>query len=306
MVSNLFLLDESKKKVRAQERFHGFDKTRLIKYGEQFKTFKEECDADLVLKQYGQVFCQPTSISVVRESYQLWDALGINIHDIPFLDLGFSFMDESIDITEDMLTDVKLVDPYELPIVISDAQNGYIGGLVSFQMFDSLSIVNKTLFLGMFLPAFGNDFTSCAYLHEVSHSQIINANAHGKDMLNREVIPILIEQIVAGKLDDRLDLLRRVRYFRINCMASNLSSLLTLEIPYESRVQVDTFIKSTIEAIKLANIYFSSKVDGQKEMLSYINSLFAGKRNVDDMLQFYDIDYQDFDLASLRKIRHRG
>lgn len=305
MPSNLYVFDRTIKNVRAEEKFYNHQKTSLIKYDKSFKDLKDTLKSTPQIKQCGYIPYTETSLNAVLNSIDIWDYLGIRLQEISMLSFPIENNGSTtLTLSRDIIDSVRDVLPIELPISFN-AKYGYEGGIVSYNLTNKSNNEKCILFSEIFIPPFGDELSSCAYIHEIAHTQMLVSDGTGLDILNHETIPILMEEIYAYHQDPSGNLLKRMRYFRLLNLQNHLETIFGKKPCYSDRVEIDTYIKSIIQAIKIANFYFSASEGQRKELLGYINQIFSEERNLDDMLSFYGINYLDFSLSELKRIRSK-
>lgn len=302
MLKNLFKIDPTKKEVRNLEDFFGYKKTKPIKYNSDFIRLKEELEKSPEVREYNSIRYTSTSVPEVRKAYDLWDFLGIKMQELEMIDIKGEL--EGTMLLTELAKHASMVPPDKLPVScrLMDICDG---GAIFYYFTNPLSGDKYVLFQEIVVPPFGNLITGCVYAHEVSHTQMTISGGIGNDMLNVETIPMLMEQIAAFYNDPTGETLRHLRYFRLANIIYYLDTLANKDLPFKDKIDNDAWIKSTIQAVKFANIFFASSEGTRREMLNYINNLFNGSRNLDEMLAFYGIDFRECDFSSLELKRIR-
>ena len=136
-----------------------------------------------------------------------------------------------------------------------------------------------------------------SYLHEICHTQVtIYNNIQMLDDCHDEVLPIFIEQLAAKELgfdnyiNFRLKELARDIYYYFNTL--NNDDLYTYS----------TYIKSTLKALKLLDIYYN-KPGIQKDIILGIQDIFDSNIKIEDLLGNYKITYEN-SKRKLRDLKH--
>ena len=152
---------------------------------------------------------------------------------------------------------------------------------------------NSILYSNIILPNINNALTSCIYAHEITHSQTNSKDQCG-NILNTETLPILMEEIFCFKLDGSLKSVIRMRNLRLLWLVKNLYRLMEIKnMAFSSKIEFDTYIKSTIQAIKLSNIYINGSANIKKEIQSYINRIVAEEASLMEMLNHYEANFEE-------------
>ena len=246
-----------------------------------------------------------TNLKNVKSSCYLWDLLDIIRHDVNVYS-GETNNDEEFAVTSDFIDKVTILDGERIPILFINGQKAKnFSGKVELLTLESETGNKAVLFSKIYLPRLGDKLTSCIYNHELTHVQLNSLeNGGSKSLLNTEVLPIFIEEVFAEKQDYSYETLERIRNLRLYNIARNLSVFIKYKnLSYLSRIELDKYNSSSIEAINLANIYFNSRKKVQKEMINYVNHIFNEKKNVEDMLNHFDSNLEDVvkDKKTLKK-----
>lgn len=129
-------------------------------------------------------------------------------------------------------------------------------------------------------------------VHEIAHSQQEQNIGYAEDCLNKEIISIFLEKVVALEMDPTGELLRISELTRFNDVLGHyyrLSSnkgLLSEEIYIEDLM----YIKSTFYAEKLFDMYLNERKQKNKDKYFYqIQDVFDGKITVEELIQSRNI-----------------
>ena len=223
----------------------------------------------------------------VENSISYWNALNICLHDVAILS-----SDEA---------KVKRVHPSKIPIVYGKGQGAYLSIGIPL---DDESEIKEPCIEKLFIAKEKTFLSVGSYNHELTHSQLISVKGICEDILNSEALPIFMEMIFSTFFDKSgkaFDILTRSRLMDVG---ERLNLIITEPVlSYEERVTSDYYIQSIIVSANLLNIYYGSSECVRREMLDDVNSVFSGRRTVEDMLKKYDSDIDSIpkDLKCLRK-----
>lgn len=189
--------------------------------------------------------------------------------------------------------------PYDLPIQLKGDSTLY--GLVK----RSVIIIpghaeednRKIYFSKLELTSKLTKLTACTLSHEVAHIAQERNIGYTKDLLNREILPIFVERLVASRLDPSGELLKLYSKYRIENCIQAYDNIIT----EPNNFNILIYIKSTLIALKLFDLY---KRAGkyQDKLIDEINKIFKGEQTVDDFLAKFRIDvYKCQDVNLLKK-----
>lgn len=231
-----------------------------------------------------------TNLKNVKKSCYLWDTLDIDRHGV-YVYNGETESQGHFVITKDFIDKISFLDGEKIPIEFINGQKAKnFSGKVELLTLENETGNKGVLFSKIYLPKLGDKLTSCIYNHELTHVQLNSLeNGGAKSILNTEVLPIFMEEVFAEEQDYTHETLEKIRNLRLYNIARNLSIFIkSKNLSYLSRIELDKYISSSIEAISLANIYFNNRKKVQKEMINYVNDIFNENKNVEDMLNHFD------------------
>lgn len=283
--------DTTKEEILEKESFYGMEATSPLILDSQYEKLYDQIVSDKSILTSKNFLGFNVSEKQLRSSISLWDDLGIQLHDIDILDPSYGYVEDGgFVITQEFIDSISTDHPSRLPIVFNKRKRGKLFGHI-----ESLSMhspennpdENAEIYVCIELAKTNRNLAICSYNHEIAHTQI-NSRLCSNNLLDMETIPILIEEIFASKIDDGKTL-ERLRNLRLLDIVRSLYVYETVpNLAFVSRIDSDTYIKSTLQAIKLANIYLKGNENIKKEMQEYINHIFAEERSIQDMLYDYD------------------
>ena len=297
--------DTTLQDVRNEERFFGYRESEPLVFNSDYE------------KLYNDIMCDPFIMNstlpstlfvdrnAIKRGNSLWDELGITLCDVDIISKKYNLNKYTGIITNDFIDALSTDSPLKIPVRFHD-KNIY-GGAVQLNMEDPNDPSNNgVIFREIIVPKVKGVLSSCCYAHEITHTQELSTIGLNSSLLNRETIPMLIEQIFASKLDQTGDALKKIRYWRLWNLAKMLHDFATVKyIAYVSKAQFDTYIQSTIQSIKLANEFIFGSENVKKEIINYINKFFAGDIIVDEILNHFEANLEEVpkDLKVLRIVK---
>ncbi len=289
--------DPTIQSVRDEENFFGYEKSNPLSLDSSFIDLYDEIVSDKSILYAEKFFRLGASKKFVKDSIKLWEELGINLQQIDILDENFPLEEGEATITEEFYNSIITAHPEKLPIHIDrslrNKQWEAITNYISMYSITEKVEDNSMLYSNIILPNINNALTSCIYAHEITHSQVNSKDQCG-NILNTETLPILIEEIFCCKLDSSLKSVIRMRNLRLLWFVKNLYRLMaTKNMAFSSKIEFDTYIKSTIQAIKLSNIYINGSENIKKEIQSFINRIIAEEASLMEMLNHYEANFAE-------------
>lgn len=293
--------DSTIKEIRDKESFYGCCETKPLSFDSSYEDLFYSIRNDESI--LGNVFSPSFFVNkkYVKNSISLWESLGIQLQDIDILDKYYPMDSHQGEVTQDFLDALSASNPAQLPIVFKWF-NDVEAKVVSFEMKYNNPDNYGLIFQKIILPIFNSKLTSCFYAHEIAHTQPVIMSS----LLNDETIPILVEEIFASILDPSSKTLKQIRYRRLNQLMQMLYILANVKnISFESKIIYDTYIQSTLQAIKLANTYLFGTSSLQREIIKYINQIFQGNLFIEEMLAHFEANLEDVprDINMLKMVK---
>ena len=107
------------------------------------------------------------------------------------------------------------------------------------------------------------------------------------------MISSLIEDIFSSYLDASLETTKLNRNIILYYFAKRIYSLFDSTVSEGEKIESSMYIQSYLQGFNMANIYLLGSDRIKKEMCNYVNRVFEGNRSVEDMLDYYESNYQD-------------
>ena len=144
------------------------------------------------------------------------------------------------------------------------------------------------------------------HAHEVAHSQTEGIKGFAEDYLNKEVISLFIEKLVALELDPTGELLRlsernRFRYIsELKSILSNPELAMRFGATKEQILDAQMYVQSTLYATKLFDEYQKArKPKDRQRIIDGIQAVFDGRITVEELLSNRGISYGQIKDTSL-------
>lgn len=144
------------------------------------------------------------------------------------------------------------------------------------------------------------------YVHEIAHAEQEKNIGYADDLLNREIISIFLEKVVADELDKSGKILRLAEQTRFLDLGYRYTLLYNPQISEDDKIDNFMYIKSILVAEKLFDMYKQERKQKNKDKyIDDINLVFDGKIKVEDIVAKRCINIRQCQDLQLIK-RHLG
>ena len=194
----------------------------------------------------------------------------------------------------------RLVDPFELPVRFVNEPYYYGNVSLCTNISDNPEFLKhmKIFFKSIELGHKTNDMTGVCYVHEIVHTQLESIKGIVKDYYNSELLSIFIELVYS--YEKGVVLLRETLKNRINMFLTEFHSLYNFisskditEDGLWHNVIACKYIVSTVKAFHLfCNYYVGDDIE-KNSILWEIQSVFSGRKSLEDVLDILGITYQN-------------
>lgn len=194
----------------------------------------------------------------------------------------------------------RLVDPFELPVRFVNEPYYYGNVSLCTNISDNPEFLKhmKIFFKSIELGHKTNDMTGVCYVHEIVHTQLESIKGIVKDYYNSELLSIFMELVYA--YEKGVVLLRETLKNRINMFLTEFHSLYNFisskditEDGLWHNVIACKYIVSTVKAFHLfCNYYVGDDIE-KNSILWEIQSVFSGRKSLEDVLDILGITYQN-------------
>ena len=194
----------------------------------------------------------------------------------------------------------RLVDPFELPVKFVNEPYYYGNVSLCTNISDDPEFLKhmKLFFKSIELGHRTNDMTGVCYVHEIIHTQLESVKGIVREYYNSELLSIFMELVYA--YENGLVLLRETLKNRINMFLTEFHSLYnflygsdTTEDGLWHNVIACKYIVSTVKAFHLfCNYYIGDEIE-KNNILWEIQSVFSGRKSLEDVLDILGITYQN-------------
>lgn len=194
----------------------------------------------------------------------------------------------------------RLIDPFELPVRFVNEPYYYGNVSLCTNISDNPEFLKhmKIFFKSIELGHKTNDMTGVCYVHEIVHTQLESIKGIVKDYYNSELLSIFMELVYA--YEKGVVLLRETLKNRINMFLTEFHSLYNFisskditEDGLWHNVIACKYIVSTVKAFHLfCNYYVGDDIE-KNNILWEIQSVFSGRKSLEDVLDILGITYQN-------------
>ncbi len=282
--------DESIDEVVADEEFYNYEKTKLHNFDSSYEDLYQDIlnDDSIVFDYFYPEY--NFDKKYVLNSFNLWKELGISLHNINIFKLGIN-ENTFKKVNRIFLNSFKEKDPSRLKLKFERIPMWK--SQVHMLEVDE-DIYKGIVFYKIILPKVEKKLASTTYAHELTHTQLLTRDGGTLSIHNEEMIPIFMEYVFATIQEDPKFNLRYVQNERLMSICKFLKDLSSNKsMNYFKRVELEKYIISSIQAIRLFNIYYSGSEEIKKEILSDINKLLNGEIIVEDIINKYNVSYDN-------------
>lgn len=190
----------------------------------------------------------------------------------------------------------QLINPFELPTKYID-YNEFYAEIVFFNDWPNIDKLLKKvprLFLGIFLSSKITNITCPSYVHELTHTQIDSIRGTSLNYYNSEILPIFLELLSSYETDPSGKSLLTTDFFRHSLLIECIKQVIyPNNQSYEEKLINNSYIISTLKAYKLFDIYYKNSKELKEFIIKYIQNIFDGKNNIEQLLNYLNITYDN-------------
>ncbi len=186
----------------------------------------------------------------------------------------------------------KKINPFNLPMTTSDEGNPitaihHYSGPINFMyaikdthpIFSSIELSFPITFQ-----------TIPSYVHEITHSQIMNRMGSVQNYNHKELLPFFLELASSQELDD---VTNNIIKSMLDTVTSSISDILSYGYSDEIISNRMSYIISIMEAFHFYALYSSSNDSIKKAIMKDIQNTFKGKITIEDILDNYHISFDN-------------
>ena len=191
---------------------------------------------------------------------------------------------------------LERIDPFELPITLKNL--GYMKANLKYPLIVNPQYLDepnrKVYFSGIEFTKKINLLAPSTLIHEIAHTQQYQLLDSTIDYLDSEIISIFLEKVVADYIDKTgktLKVCEQIRMRNIMDLFNILESGIHLsEKEYNKYLK---YVKSTLIATKLFDMYQESNILGKDKFITDINKVFNNEITVEDFVAKRNITIED-------------
>ena len=277
--------DNSIDLINKIENFYGLEKTRPTIFSKDLIDLKNEIFNDLDIMNSLSYENNDIDHLFVNRSTIIWKNFGINHNRVQYYKPNIVFENKIVNgkFTKEFCDGLDEGFPTDIPVeYVDDFQKAMID-----TEYIELEKHRSILFKKIILPNIEKKVVSCIYAHEITHANQDMAGGGIKKITNIETLPIFIELLFSKELGVN----DKVINHRLGFLAGGIGELLiNKDINFEKRIKIETYIISIIQALDLYNKF---EENDKAEFINYINQIFSGEKEVEQMLDNYDSNFKD-------------
>ena len=285
---NIDLTDKTIELIEMQEDFYNYSESMPHIFDQSYESLYYDIKNDEVIN----LFCWYPFIGFdkkyVQRSFNIWKELGVNLHDLNIAK-RFKNIDKLDKIDNKFYKSFFTGDPSKLRLKYSNRQSD--SKIVNLEV--DFSEYKGLIFKTIYLPRLEKKLVSGIYAHEMTHAQLLSRDGGTNSIFNEEMIPIFMEYVFASVQSEPETNLFYTQSKRLMSICNILGEIgLNERVPFSRRIECEVFIISTIQAIKLFDIYYHSNDEIKKEILNDISRLFDGEIIIEDIIAKYDVFHE--------------
>lgn len=206
----------------------------------------------------------------------------------------------------EILESVSLeVSPFDLPVSYVSSDTVMTGGTQK-PMFiknnEKYLRRQNIYFSGISLGSPVSALTSYTYDHEITHTQVESVKGSVRDFHNSEVLPILVELIAAYETDLTGKRLTFMMSVRLRDVFEKMALLYRGGSEISDLLINTVYLKSTLQALHLFDIYQEASSDIRRLMINGIQEIFDGKQTLESFMMDYGVTFKkSSDVTLLKK-----
>ena len=186
----------------------------------------------------------------------------------------------------------KSVMPYELPISYITSTLPLVGTVQkpSFLKPNEKYLKKQNVYFSKII--LGNpitEITPYSYIHEIIHTQVESVKGSVRDYRNSELLPIFVELLAVYETSSNKEVLNYIINARLRDILEKISLIYTGKGDPQSLLLYATYVKSTLQALQLFDIYTNSEQEIKQEIINGIQNIFDGKLVLEDFLTKYTV-----------------
>ena len=182
-----------------------------------------------------------------------------------------------------------LINPFELPL-----NEDYSSGI------GALFLNGKYYFVFINLANINQRGIITTYTHEIAHTQLMSNHGSILNYKNQEVIPIFIELLTSKSIDNGIHLNNSLKVRLKNTVIGLKKLRKNVDSNWDLLIS-SGYIESALIAIDLFDLYCSSNISIQKELIKNIQTVFDGEQPLENILDNYGINFETSKTKNLFK-----
>lgn len=188
------------------------------------------------------------------------------------------------------VSNIKFIDPYNLPIVRTDDVKNVHLDIAIAKAGNNIAYACAQISL----PGFQNYLKGSTYNHEIMHSQVTNS---GKttNYWNVETFSMFVEFLTLLNIDKSHTSYYFWKQFRIQEMQESYKYLLKNNCKGEQdhQIKASAYIVSGLKSNHLLEKYLNGSDSTKQKIIDSIQSVLEGKQTVEDILDNFAITYEN-------------
>ena len=196
---------------------------------------------------------------------------------------------------------LNTLEPFNIPILFDD-RLGFESGYCNPLYLGNNEVIKKTIFTEFVITSKLSILTPGIYAHEIIHSQL-EFNNGVNNYIHSEVLPIFFDKLTSLYVNDNYETLKtneKLRFIRLFKTISNYKNK-TLSLYHKAKLSMG--IVSILEAEKLFDRYFYGTSNDKYNIISKINDVLLGNKQIEDLLKSTEINLNNCQDKQLIKTK---
>ncbi len=181
---------------------------------------------------------------------------------------------------------IKYILPFDIPIIYLNKPFDY-GEFIPIYVGKNLEN-SKLIFTEFRLSSNFTPITPLIYGHEITHSIIENNTISINNYINYDIIPLLIEMLIAKDIDKSKITLKTDILLRLTNLKTYIELLYKEDIPNLIKVRLSNYINSILILFEILKVYTKEK----ETLLKEINKIFKNENNIETLIKEKSITFE--------------
>ena len=286
--------DKSLEFIRHKEQFFGYDEVNPTNFSKEINDLKEEIINDKEIMDEFEFSKVPRKSESIKTDDKIWNELGIKLQRVQFFKPSYKVEEMTFngEITKNFYDKLEFDYPNKVKII---KPNNFLK-----TGFDALYIEfnnhNSIIYKYIALPEVDKMINNSVHAHEITHLEQENVGGGITTILNEETLPIFVELLFSTKTDESGMITDKIIKHRLGYLSGAINVLSRdKNMNFKTRIDLEKYIISIIQAIDLFNKYQNGSNKVKKELIGYINQIFEVEKVIEQVLDVYNSNFKEIE-----------